>query len=114
MQFQLNTLDDPVIPLSGEGLDVYTKGYTFSPGAPGAFPISEIQSQSFFRLNEVSSCLFLLLVEPVMAIKPAYRRSLWWIAAPRRLGYERIAHGSVFPGTTWVYPTDGDTASVPG
>ena len=55
VQFQLNTLDDPVIPLSGEGLDVYTKGYTFSPGAPGAFPISEIQSQSFFRLNEVSS-----------------------------------------------------------
>jgi NTE family protein len=55
VQFQLNTLDDPVIPLSGEGLDVYTKGFTFSPGAPGAFPISEIQSQSFFRLNEVSS-----------------------------------------------------------
>ena len=55
VQFQLNTLDDPVIPLSGKWLQFYTKGYNFSPGAPGAFPVSEIQSQSFFRLNEVSS-----------------------------------------------------------
>jgi NTE family protein len=55
LQFQLNTLDDPVIPRSGEGLELYTKGYNANPAAPGPFPLSEIQSQSFFRLNEVSS-----------------------------------------------------------
>src|ERR1700761_1059193 len=55
LQFQLNTLDDPVIPRSGEGLALYTKGFNANPGAPGAFPLSEIQSQSFFRLSDVSS-----------------------------------------------------------
>ena len=55
LQFQLNTLDNPVIPRSGESLQIYTKGFNTNPAAPGAFPLSEIQSQSFFRLNEPSS-----------------------------------------------------------
>jgi NTE family protein len=58
LQFQLNTLDNPVIPRSGQSLLMYTKGYSVNPGAPGAFPLSEVQSQSFFRLNKPSSVFF--------------------------------------------------------
>jgi NTE family protein len=55
IQFQLNTLDDPVIPRSGVNLLMYTKGYNANPAAPGAFPLSEIQVEDFFRLNRPSS-----------------------------------------------------------
>jgi len=55
LQFQLNTLNNPVIPRSGESLQIYTKGFNANPAAPSAFPLSEIQSQSFFRLDEPSS-----------------------------------------------------------
>jgi NTE family protein len=55
VQLQLNTLDDPVIPRSGTHLTMYTKGYNANPAAPGAFPLSEIQLQSFFRLNAPTS-----------------------------------------------------------
>jgi NTE family protein len=55
IQYQLNTLDDPVIPRSGVGLLMYTKGYTANPAAPSPFPLSEIQAQAFFRLNAPSS-----------------------------------------------------------
>jgi NTE family protein len=55
IQYQLNTLDDPVIPRSGVSLLMYTKGYNTNPGAPGPYPLSEIQSQAFFRLNAPSS-----------------------------------------------------------
>jgi len=55
IQYQLNTLDDPVIPRSGVSLLMYTKGYNTNPAAPGAFPLSEIQAQGFFRLNHPSS-----------------------------------------------------------
>jgi NTE family protein len=58
LQFQLNTLDNPVIPRSGQSLLLYTKGYNVNPAAPGPFPLSEVQSQSFFRLNEPSSVFF--------------------------------------------------------
>jgi NTE family protein len=34
IQFQLNTLDDPVIPRSGTNLLIYTKGYNVNPAAP--------------------------------------------------------------------------------
>jgi NTE family protein len=47
-----------VIPRSGESLQMYTKGFNANPAAPGAFPLSEVQSQSFFRLNEPSSVFF--------------------------------------------------------
>jgi NTE family protein len=55
IQFQLNTLDDPVIPRSGVSLLMYTKGYNANPAASGAFPLSEIQVEDFFRLNRPSS-----------------------------------------------------------
>ena len=58
LQYQLNTLDNPVIPRSGESLLMYTKGYNANPAAPGPFPLSEVQSQSFFRLNKPSSVFF--------------------------------------------------------
>jgi NTE family protein len=55
IQYQLNTLDDPVIPRSGVSLLMYTKGYNTNPGAPGPYPLSEMQSEAFFRLNAPSS-----------------------------------------------------------
>lgn len=55
IQYQLDTLDDPVIPRSGVGLVMYTKGYNANPAAPGPFPLSEIESEAFFRLNAPSS-----------------------------------------------------------
>ena len=55
LQYQLNTLDNAVIPRSGESLLLYTKGYYTNPAAPHSFPLSEVQSQSFFRLSEPSS-----------------------------------------------------------
>jgi NTE family protein len=58
LQFQLNTLDNPVIPRSGQSLLMYTKGYDTNPAAPGPFPLSEVQSQNFFRLSKPSSVFF--------------------------------------------------------
>jgi NTE family protein len=58
LQYQLNTLDNPVIPRSGQSLLIYTKGYNTNPAALGPFPLSEVQSQSFFRLSEPSSVFF--------------------------------------------------------
>jgi NTE family protein len=58
LQFQLNTLDNPVIPRSGQSLQMYTKGYSTNPAAPGPFPLSEVQSQSFFRRSAPSSVFF--------------------------------------------------------
>jgi NTE family protein len=58
LQYQLNTLDNAVVPRSGESISMYTKGYNVNPAAPGPFPLSEVQSQSFFRLNEPSSVFF--------------------------------------------------------
>jgi NTE family protein len=58
LQYQLNTLDNPVVPRSGQSLTMYTKGYSVNPGAPGAFPVSEIQFQNFFRLDKPSSVFF--------------------------------------------------------
>jgi NTE family protein len=55
IQYQLNTLDDPVIPRSGTSLLMYTKGYNTNPAAPGPFPLSEIQAETFFRLNAPTS-----------------------------------------------------------
>jgi NTE family protein len=55
IQYQLNTLDEPVIPRSGTSLLMYTKGYNAKPAAPGSFPLSEIQAQTFFRLSAPSS-----------------------------------------------------------
>ncbi|XWK68771.1 hypothetical protein RBB80_04315 [Tunturiibacter gelidiferens] len=55
IQYRLTTLDQPVVPRSGINLLAYTKGYTVNPAAPGAFPVTEIQVQDFFRLSTPSS-----------------------------------------------------------
>jgi NTE family protein len=55
IQYQLNTLDNPVIPRSGVSLLMYTKGFNANPAAPGPFPLSEIQAEAFFRLNAPTS-----------------------------------------------------------
>jgi NTE family protein len=55
IQYQLITVDDPVIPRSGTSLLMYTKGFNTNPAAPGPFPLSEIQAQQFFRLSAPSS-----------------------------------------------------------
>jgi NTE family protein len=55
IQYQLNTLDNAVIPRAGASLLMYTKGYNTNPAAPGAFPLSEVQAEYFFRLNDPSS-----------------------------------------------------------
>ncbi len=55
IQYQLTTLDDPVLPRAGTSLLVYTKGYNTNPAAPSAFPLSEIQAEQFFRLSAPTS-----------------------------------------------------------
>jgi NTE family protein len=57
LQYQLNTLDNPVIPRSGVNILIYTKGYTNS-AAPRAFPLTEVQAQNFFRVSAPSSVFF--------------------------------------------------------
>jgi NTE family protein len=54
VQYQLDRLDDPVIPRSGEDLqaDFY---YTNTSPLARPFPSGEIASRNFFRLNEPSS-----------------------------------------------------------
>jgi NTE family protein len=54
-QFELDELDDPVIPRSGRYLLAYAKGYNANPGADGAFPLFEAQFQNYFRLNDPST-----------------------------------------------------------
>jgi NTE family protein len=55
IQYQLTTLDDPVIPRAGTGILMYTKGYTTNPNAPGPFPVTEVTAQQFFRLSAPTS-----------------------------------------------------------
>jgi NTE family protein len=55
IQYQLTTLDDPVLPRAGTSLLMYTKGYNANPAAPSAFPLSEIQAEQFFRLSAPTS-----------------------------------------------------------
>ena len=103
LQYQLNTLDNPVIPRSGESLLMYTKGYNANPAAPGPFPLSEVQSQSFFRLNKPSSVFFGASGGSSYGYKagiPAFSR---WIAAPGCLEYQRAVCQPVFPGLIFGY-----------
>jgi NTE family protein len=55
LQYSLNTLDDPVVPRSGESVKFFTKYFNTNPGAPQGFPVSELQIQNFFRLSDRSS-----------------------------------------------------------
>jgi NTE family protein len=55
LQFQLDTLDEPVVPRSGEHILFYTKYFNENPAAPHGFPVSELQSLNFFPVNDPSS-----------------------------------------------------------
>jgi NTE family protein len=55
IQFQLTTLDDPVIPRAGTSILIYTKGYNANVAASGPFPLSEVQAQQFIRVSAPSS-----------------------------------------------------------
>jgi NTE family protein len=57
-QYQLEDLDNPVIPRAGRGLRLDAKWFNVNPDAPGGFPLSEIESQNFFRINQPSSVFF--------------------------------------------------------
>ena len=55
LQYTFQTVDDPVVPRKGENIIFYTKYFNANPGAPAGFPVSELQVQSFFRLNRQNS-----------------------------------------------------------
>jgi NTE family protein len=57
-QYQLEDTDNPIVPQEGRRLLAYAKGFHANPDAPGAFPLAEVQSQNFFRLNKPSSVFF--------------------------------------------------------
>jgi NTE family protein len=54
-QYTFQTVDDPVIPRSGENIVFYTKYFNTNPAAPHGFPLSELQIQNFFRISDPSS-----------------------------------------------------------
>ena len=55
LQYTLVTLDNPIIPRSGETIRFYTKYFNTNPGAPQAFTASELQLQNFFRVSDPST-----------------------------------------------------------
>lgn len=55
LQYTLDTVDDPVVPRSGESVKFYTKYFNINPAAPRGFPVSELQLQNFFRLSQKGS-----------------------------------------------------------
>ena len=77
LQYRLNTLDNPVVPRSGQSLLMYTNGYNTNPAAPGPFPLSEVQSQNFFRLDKPSSVFFNASGGSTYGFKAWNTRILW-------------------------------------
>ena len=55
MQYKLDRLDDAVIPRAGQNLQVNFQWTNTSPAAPKPYPVLEVESQNYFRLNEPSS-----------------------------------------------------------
>jgi len=55
VRFELNQLDDPVIPRAGQYITAYQKFYNTNPGTSGGFPLFEGQVEKFFRLSEPTS-----------------------------------------------------------
>jgi len=51
LQYQLNAVDEPIVPRQGTRITFYTKYFNANPDAPEGFPLSEAQIQNFFRLN---------------------------------------------------------------
>lgn len=58
LQYQLNAVDEAIVPRQGHRITFYTKYFNANPDAPEGFPLSEAQIQNFFRLN-VQSSVFL-------------------------------------------------------
>ena len=89
LQYQLNTLDNPVVPRSGQSLLIYTKGYNTNPAAPGPFPLSEVQSQSFFRSERTVFGVFWGLRRKHLWLQSRNSSLLArWLAAPGCLEYQ--------------------------
>src|SRR5271165_2319720 len=55
IQYKLDRLDEPVIPRAGQYLQADFFWTNTSPLAPKPYPVGEIASQNYFRLNEPSS-----------------------------------------------------------
>lgn len=55
LQYTFQTVDDSVLPRKGENITFYTKYFNANPGATAGFPVSELQVQSFFRLDKTNS-----------------------------------------------------------
>ena len=55
IQYKLDRLDNAVIPRAGQNLQANFQWVSTSPEAPKPYPVAEIVSQNYFRLNEPSS-----------------------------------------------------------
>ncbi len=55
LQYTFQTVDDPVLPRSGESIIFYTKYFNANPAAPHGFPLTDLQVQNFFRISDPSS-----------------------------------------------------------
>jgi NTE family protein len=55
IQYKLDRLDNAVIPRAGQNLQANFQWTSTSPEAPKPYPVAEIVSQNYFRLNEPSS-----------------------------------------------------------
>jgi NTE family protein len=58
LRFALNDVDNPVIPRSGQYMDISGAWVDANPGAAHSFPTSEGQVLKFIKLNEPSSVYF--------------------------------------------------------
>ena len=55
IQFRMDRLDNAVIPRKGQALDTYFLWSNANPLATNQYPVAEIASRNFFKLNEPSS-----------------------------------------------------------
>ena len=58
LHFALNRVDNPVIPRTGQYMDIAGTWVDASPGAPHSFPMSEGRLLKFIRLDQPSSVYF--------------------------------------------------------
>ena len=105
IQYQLTTLDDPVLPRGRHHLLVYTKGYNTNPAAPSAFPLSEIQAEQFFRLSAPTS----IFVTGFRRQRYGYKTGFpaFSLGGSRRLvawSTNELLHESILRRTNRIYP----------
>jgi NTE family protein len=55
IQYKLDRLDNAVIPRAGQNLQADFQWANASPEAPRPYPVAQVASQNYFRLNEPSS-----------------------------------------------------------